>query len=134
MLEKGILGKSETIVTEADTAKAMGSGELSVYATPAMIALMEETAYKSVTSMLEEGMGSVGTSIEVKHISASPTGMKITCESELLEVDGRRLVFRVTAFDETGKIGEGLHERFLIDKKSFQNKADRKCDGSKGGQ
>ena len=91
MLEKGIVGNLECIVTEEKTARAMGSGELAVYATPAMIALMEETAYKSVSAELEEGAGSVGTLMDVRHVAASPVGMKITCKTELTEVDGRRL-------------------------------------------
>lgn len=126
MLEKGIKGTAETIVTQEKTAKAMGSGELAVYATPAMIALMEETAYKSVASELEEGSGSVGTLMNVKHLAASPVGMKITCKTELTEVDGRKLTFRVEAYDEAGLIGEGIHERFVIINDKFQKKADGK--------
>lgn len=126
MLEKGITGNMECTVTEDKTASAMGSGELAVYATPAMIALMEETAYKSVSAELDEGAGSVGTLMNVKHVAASPVGMKITCRTELLEVDGRRLVFRVEAFDEKGLVGEGTHERFIIQNEKFQQKADSK--------
>lgn len=126
MLEKGITGNLECTVTEEKTARAMGSGELAVYATPAMIALMEETAYKSVSAELDEGAGSVGTLMNVKHVAASPVGMKITCRTELLEVDGRRLVFRVEAFDEKGLVGEGTHERFIIQNEKFQQKADSK--------
>lgn len=128
MLEKGITGTLESVVTEDKTAKVMGSGELAVYATPAMIALMEETAYKSVAPELDEGMGSVGTWMNVKHISASPVGMKITCKSELLEVDGRKLTFKVEAYDEKGMIGEGTHERFVIVNEKFQSKTDSKLD------
>lgn len=128
MLEKGITGTLESVVTEDKTAKVMGSGELEVYATPAMIALMEETAYKSVAPELDEGMGSVGTWMNVKHISASPVGMKITCKSELLEVDGRKLTFKVEAYDEKGMIGEGTHERFVIVNEKFQSKTDSKLD------
>lgn len=128
MLTSGIKGTLESVVTEERTAKAMGSGELAVYATPAMIALMEETAYKSVSPELEEGAGSVGTLMNVKHVAASPVGMKITCQSELVEVDGRRLVFKVEAFDEKGLIGEGNHERFIIQNEKFQRKADSKLD------
>lgn len=126
MLEKGIKGMKETVVTEALTAKEMGSGELSVYATPAMIALMEETAYKSVAGELEDGEGSVGTLMNVEHVSASPVGMKITCKTELLEVDGRRLVFDVEAYDEKGLIGKGRHERFIIRNEKFMKKAEEK--------
>ena len=126
MLEKGIRGPGESIVTQENTAKAMGSGELDVYATPAMIALMEETAYKSVASDLDEGSGSVGTLMNVKHVAASPVGMKITCQSELESVEGRKLTFKVEAYDETGLIGEGIHERFIIVNNKFQEKADKK--------
>lgn len=126
MLEKGIKGIRESIVTEALTAKTMGSGELSVYATPAMIALMEETAYKSISDELDEGAGSVGTLMNVEHISASPVGMKIICRSELLEINGRKLVFSVEAYDEKGLIGKGIHERFIIMNEKFQEKADGK--------
>lgn len=128
MLEKGLKECMECIVTEEKTARAMGSGELAVYATPAMIALMEETAYRSVSSELDEGMGTVGTRLDVKHIAASPLGMKITCKTELIEVDGRRLVFKVEAFDEKGLIGEGIHERFIIQNEKFQMKTDSKME------
>ena len=129
MLEKGIKGTLKSVVTEEKTAEAMGSGELAVYATPAMIALMEETAYKSIAPELEEGAGSVGTLMEVKHVAASPIGMKIKCQTEVTEVDGRRVVFKVQAFDEQGLIGEGTHERFIIQNEKFQKKADSKLNG-----
>ena len=87
MLKIGIKGNLEAVVVKEKTAKVMGSGELDVYATPAMIALMEETAYKSVSAELDEGMGSVGTLMNVKHVAASPVGMKITCQTELIEVE-----------------------------------------------
>lgn len=125
-MEKGIKGSSKTIVTEAITAKAMGSGLLPVYATPAMIALMEETASSSVQEFLEEGQGTVGTLINVKHVSASPLGMEITCETELVEIDRKRLVFDVKAYDRAGLIGEGTHERFIIDNEKFMSKTEQK--------
>lgn len=126
MLETGITGKREIEVTSENTAKTVGSGELDVLATPAMIALMEETAYKSVAAELEPGMGSVGTLMNVKHVSATPVGMRVTCRTELTEVDGRRLVFHVEAYDEAGLVGEGTHERFIVDNEKFQKKADSK--------
>lgn len=126
MLKKGMTGQGETIVTRENTAKTVGSGELDVFATPAMIALMEETAYKSVAGELDAGMGSVGTLMNVKHVAATPVGMKVTCQTELEEVDGRRLVFRVEARDEAGLIGEGVHERFIVENEKFQKKADSK--------
>ena len=119
MLTPGIKGYAEIIVTEDKTAETMGSGTLPVFATPAMIALMEKTAYQSVQPHLDEGCGSVGTLLEVKHTAATPLGMKVMCESELTEVDGRRLVFTVKAFDEAGLIGEGRHERFIVVNEKF---------------
>lgn len=127
-LEKGIKKSSECVVTKELTAKIMGSGELDVYATPAMIALMEQTAYQSVSDALEEGAGTVGTLMNVKHVAASPIGMKITCQTELVEVDGRKLTFHVEAYDEQGLIGEGTHERFIIMNEKFQQKADSKLE------
>jgi predicted thioesterase len=127
-LKVGLKGTQTITVTKDLTAKALGSGTLDVYATPAMIALMENTAYNSVQPYLEEGQGSVGTSLNVKHLSASPIGMEIVCETTLTEIDRRRLVFEVKAFDRSGCIGEGTHERFLVMNDSFQKKADSKLD------
>jgi predicted thioesterase len=107
----------------------MGSGELMVLATPCMIAMTEEAAWKSISAELEEGQGSVGTLMDVKHTAPTPMGMKVTCETVLKEVDRRRLVFEVKAYDETGIIGEGIHERFLIDNEKFQAKAEGKKAG-----
>ena len=126
MLEAGIRGKKELIVTTDKTAKAMCSGALDVFATPAMIALMENTAFESVAGELEPGCGTVGTALNVKHVSATPVGMKVTCETELMKVDGRALTFSVKAYDETGLIGEGEHERFIIYEEKFQAKANAK--------
>lgn len=126
MLEIGIKGKEETVVSETNSAKTMGSGTLDVFATPAMTALMEKTAWKSVAAHLDEGCGTVGTLLNITHDAPTPFGMKVWCESELTEIDGRRLVFHVTAYDEKGKIGEGRHERFIIQNEKFQAKANKK--------
>jgi len=125
-MDTGIKGFKEIIVTKELTAMSMGSGDLDVYATPAMIALMEETASESVKPGLEVGQGSVGTCIAIKHLAATPIGMRVRCESELVEVDGRRLVFNITAYDEKEKIGEGTHERFIISNDKFQSKVNSK--------
>ncbi len=125
-LELGISATQKQLVTEAVTAKEMGSGELPVYATPSMIALMENTAYTSVSDCLEEGQGTVGTLMNVKHLSATPVGMEVTCETKLIEIDRKRLVFEVKAYDEKGCIGEGVHERFIIDNDKFLTKAESK--------
>ncbi len=126
MINVGIKGKKEIVVTEELSAKSMGSGTLDVFATPAMIALMERTAWESVAPDLEEGQGTVGTMMNVKHVSATPLGMKVTCETELMEINGRALTFSVKAYDEAGLIGEGTHERFIIDCERFQAKANGK--------
>ena len=110
-MQIGITGKQTITVTEEKTAQAMGSGTLPVFATPAMIALMENTASKSVETELDEGTGTVGTLINVKHVAATPVGMDVTCETKLVEVDRKRLVFEVKAYDAAGVIGEGTHER-----------------------
>ena len=101
-MEAGIKGRKEALVTEENSAQAMGSGLLPVYATPAMVALMEVAASESVAPYLEEGTTTVGTALNIKHTSATPTGMRVYCESTLTEVDGRRLVFSVSAYDECG--------------------------------
>ncbi len=126
MLKTGITAKREIMVTEENTAKALKSGALDVFATPAMIALMEETAWNSVQGELEEGCGTVGTALNVAHVSATPVGMKVTCETELVKVDKRALTFSVKAYDEAGLIGEGVHERFIVQNEKFQSKADAK--------
>lgn len=131
MLNKGIIGKEELIVTEDNTATAVGSGGLEVFATPALIALAEKTAFQSVAEHLEEGQSTVGTHIDIKHIAATPVGMKVTCETELIEVDSenpRKLVFSVNVYDEVEKIAEGTHERFIIYSERFQNKANGKSE------
>lgn len=128
MLEIGMKGKQEVAADETNSAKTMESGTLDVFATPAMIALMEKTAWESVQPYLEEGSGTVGTLMNVKHVAASPVGMKITCETELTKVDGRALTFSVKAFDEAGLIGEGEHERFIVYNEKFQAKADAKLE------
>ena len=125
-MQIGITGKQTITVTEEKTAQAMGSGTLPVFATPAMIALMENTASKSVEAKLDEGAGTVGTLINVKHVAATPVGMDVTCETKLVEVDRKRLVFEVKAYDAAGVIGEGTHERFIIDNERFLAKAEAK--------
>lgn len=126
MLQLGIKGRQEVMVTEDNSAAALGSGLLDVFATPAMIALMEKTSFMSVAPYMNDGEGTVGTALNIKHTAATPLGMRVYCESELVEVDGRRLVFHVEAFDESGKIGEGEHERFVINNEKFMMKALKK--------
>ena len=125
-MEIGIIGKGEIVVTKDVTAAAIGSGMVDVFATPMMISLMENTCAKSVASHLQADESTVRTHVNVSHCAATPIGMKVYCESELIEIDRRKLTFKVTAYDERGLIGEGLHERFIIDSKKFQAKINSK--------
>ena len=125
-MNPGIKGIGEVVVTEELTAMRIGSGLLPVYATPMMIALMENTAANSVQPYLEEGQGTVGTRVDVSHLAATPLGMTVRVETELTEIDRRRLVFSVHAFDDAGLIGEGTHERFIVDNEKFMLKANSK--------
>ncbi len=128
MLEVGIKGQRETIVTKENTAAGIGSGSLEVFSTPMMILLMEESCFMSVNDILEEGFTTVGTCVNVKHLSATPLGMKVVIKSEIIKVDGRALTFKVEAYDEKGLIGEGIHERFIVNNEKFQAKTDSKLD------
>lgn len=123
MLQPGIKGQATLTVCDGNTAKTMGSGSLEVLATPAMVALMEQAAAQSVSLCLEEGQTTVGTAMQIQHLSATPIGMHVTAESELLQIDGRKLLFSVSAFDEKGLIGQGTHERFVVDAARFMAKA-----------
>ncbi|MDA8234816.1 MAG: thioesterase family protein [Clostridia bacterium] len=125
-LNPGVTGESKVMVSEKNTAVAHGSGGVDVFATPAMIGLMENAALNSVQSLLAEGLTTVGTKVDVKHLVATPTGMEVIAKSELVEVDGKRLVFKVEAFDAKDKIGEGLHERFVVDLTKFMEKTNNK--------
>ena len=127
-MEIGAKFKVTIKVEEKDTAMAHGSGTLAVLATPRMIALMEESAYKCIDKYLEEGQSSVGTYLDVKHLAATPVGMEVYAESEVTEVDGRRVVFSVKAYDEKGIIGEGKHERFIVFSEKFVSKTYQKLD------
>ncbi len=126
MLEVGMKGTGEDEVTVANTAKAFRSGALEVYSTPAMISLMEEVCWKMVQKNLEPGQGSVGTRLDIEHVSASPVGMKITCEATLVAIEKRKLTFEVVCRDSKGVIGKGIHERFIVTKESFMEKAEGK--------
>ena len=119
----GLKGLAETLVTEENTAAAMGSGLLPVFATPAMLALMEQAAASSVQPFLPEGQGTVGTRLEVSHLAATPIGLTVRAESELIAVDRRKLRFAVRAWAGDELIGEGEHERFVIDNARFLEKA-----------
>ncbi len=126
MLETGLKHTKSEIVNDNNTAASMGSGMLPVYATPAMILLLEATCAEAVAPLLEEGNTTVGTKLCVEHVAATPVGLEVRCECELTEIDRRRLVFNVEIFDKAGIIGKGTHERFIVASEKFMEKANQK--------
>ena len=126
MLNIGTVFEVKEKVTENRTAQAVGSGDLRVLATPAMTALMEKAALMCVKSGLDDKEGTVGISLNIRHIAPTPVGMEIICRATLVQTDSRKLTFSLEAFDEKEKIGEGTHERFIINNEKFQNKCDGK--------
>lgn len=123
----GMVGSAEITVDINNTAKTMGSGELEVFATPSMVALMEKAATLAIKECLSEGFTTVGTMINIKHLAATPIGVVgVTATATLIGVDGKRLMFKVEAFDGTEKIGEGQHERFVINVDRFMDRANVK--------
>ena len=119
---KGLRHCEELVVEHKDTAAVYGSGALEVFATPAMIALMEKTCLMGVCDKIGEGNTTVGIAVNIKHLKASPVGATIRCEAELTEVDHRRLVFKVQCFEGENIIGEGIHERFVVESAKFMTK------------
>ena len=125
-LTPGIKGSASCVVGPEDTAKALGSGAVDVFSTPKLVALMEKAALLSVRDYLDEGMDTVGTHLDVAHLAATPVGMNVRAEAELIEVDRRRLVFSVKAYDEVELVGEGTHERFVVSMDKFVAKCNSK--------
>ena len=121
-IEVGIQGLADALVEQADTAKEVGSGDLLVYATPCMVALMEGAAWESIAPYLAEGESSVGTKMDVTHLSATPVGMSVRAESVVTAVEGRKVTFSITAYDEAGEIGRATHERVVIKTERFLEK------------
>ncbi|MCM1132544.1 MAG: thioesterase family protein [Ruminococcus flavefaciens] len=121
-IEINIKGTAETTVTDDKLAVTVGSGSLAVFATPAMTALMEESACNCLVDYLNDDETTVGTELSIRHISATPAGMKITAEAVLTEINGREFTFEVTAYDECGIIGKGSHKRFLVYSEKFTAK------------
>lgn len=121
-LKPGLTGTAETVVRETNTALAMGSGSLHVFATPSMIALMEQAACNAVAACLDEESTSVGTLVNITHDAATGMGKKVTAIATLTAVKGRKLVFEITAADEDKQIGKGTHERFIVNKEKFMAK------------
>jgi len=126
ILKPGLSAEKTDIVSKKNTASSYGSGFLDVFSTPAMIALMEGTALQAVDPLLPQGWSTVGTELNVKHLSATPLDMKVSAKAELLSVDGRALLFKVEAFDEAGKIGEGTHARFVVESSKLIARAEAK--------
>jgi fluoroacetyl-CoA thioesterase len=123
-LKTGLKGEATTTVVHENTAAFVGAGGVEVFGTPMMIALMENAAWRAVADSLEEGDVTVGTSVNVQHLAATPLGQQIRATAELIEIDGRRLVFKVEAYDEKRKIGEGQHERFIVNLERFLKRID----------
>ena len=125
-LQVGFSAEIERVVTEKDTAESFGSGGASVFATPMMIGLMENAALKAVDMHLPKGHATVGTHIDVSHLAATPVGMKVHARAELIELKGKRLKFKVEAYDEKEQIGIGSHERYIIDIDNFMERVSAK--------
>lgn len=121
-IDIGTKGFAEALVEQEDTAKVVGSGNLLVYATPCMVALMEGAACESIAPFLSDGESSVGTMMQVNHVSATPVGMEVRAESEVTAVEGRKVTFSIKAYDEAGEIGNAIHERFIVKADRFLEK------------
>ncbi len=127
-LKHGLKGEASMEVRKDNTALEMGSGSVPVFATPMLIAIMEKAAVTALEGYLEEGSSSVGISVNCRHLAATPVGMTITARAELVKIDGNRLIFKVEAFDEVEKVGEGEHERFIVNLDRFLQHSQKKKD------
>jgi fluoroacetyl-CoA thioesterase len=121
-LQPGLVGEASVTVTDSMTAAALGSGNVDAFSTPALIALLEAAAIDALQGRLPEGQTSVGTMLNVRHLAATPVGMAVTARATLKEIDGRRLVFDVEAWDAVERIGEGTHERFIVTRARFEER------------
>ena len=132
-VQVGIRGEKKFVVSEDMLASRVGSGLVNVFATPSMIAAIENTAAMSVQPELEEGRTTVGISINVSHVAATPLGMEVRVETELTETasNGRVMTFKVTCYDEAGLIGQGTHQRAVVDRARFESKAAAKLSQKK---
>lgn len=130
-IQAGLSGERKTKTTEEMTARHIGSGEVDVYATPAMIALMEAAALAALDRYLPEGQTSVGIALDVHHLAATPLGQWVRARAEVKAVDGRKVAFRVQAWDESELIGEGTHTRIVIDEERFIKRVRSKASPAK---
>ena len=119
----GMRGEVSTLVEREDTAREVGSGDLLVYATPCMVALMEGAACEAITESLTDTQTTVGTALNIEHLSATPVGLEVRAVAEVTAVEGKVITFAVTAFDEAGEIGKGTHKRVLVNSQKFLDKA-----------
>jgi fluoroacetyl-CoA thioesterase len=119
-------GKAKDRVTVNNIAIRFGSGSIDTFGTPAMVGLMEKASVNAVDNNLPEGYATVGIDLRIKHISPTPQGMEITAVAELAKVQGRKLFFKVEAFDEIEKIGEGIHKRYIVEVDRFRENANKK--------
>lgn len=122
----GLKGVVEITVSEKDSANNYGNEGVNVFATPAMVGVMEVAARNAVDSVIPEGFSTLGTRLDVKHLAATPVGFKVRATAELLEIDDKRLVFKVEAYDDVEKIGEGVHDRYIIRLDKFMNRVNSK--------
>ena len=125
-LKPGLMGQAEKMVTIEETAEHWGSGLVPVFGTPSLVALMENAAVEALDGHLASGETSVGGRMDLRHVAPTPVGMRVRARAELLKIDGRRLEFRVEAWDEIERIGDATHTRFIIDKAAFVAQAEAK--------
>lgn len=124
----GAKGSKTTKVTEDTLASFAGSGDVDVFSTPRLVLLMEEASCEAVGPFLCPDQTTVGTMVSIRHLAPTPLGGSVTATAVLMAVDGRRLMFDVTAYDDWEKVGEGTHERFLVNRAKFTSKSLRKVD------
>ena len=125
-IQPGLSAEVKIMVSDTETAAHLGSGSIAVYATPALVALMEKAAVQALEGNLPEGQTTVGGQIDVRHLAATPVGMKVRAHAELVEVDGRKLTFHIQAWDEVEQIGEARHVRYVVDEDKFMAKVGEK--------
>ena len=125
-IKPGLSAEIEITVTQTDTAAHLGSGLVPVYATPALVALMENAAVRALEGHLPDGQTTVGGQIDVRHLAATPVGMKVRARAELIEVEKRKLTFNIQAWDEAEQIGDANHVRFIIDEGEFMKRVEEK--------
>jgi fluoroacetyl-CoA thioesterase len=130
-LEPGLTGQAIIKVTDENTAIKFGSGSVTVFATPAMVGLMEKAAINAVDKLLSCGHATVGTHLDIKHLAATPLNMIVMAKAELIEINGNKLIFKVEAFDEAEKIGEGFHTRYIIELEKFLDRTNKKSEAIK---